>query len=48
MDYQKNIEEQHKELTKLFPEMVWKFYTTECVKDSVLDEQIQNFKTTKK
>ena len=48
MDYQKNIEEQHKELMKLFPEMVWKFYTTECVKDSALDEQIQNFRTLKK
>ena len=29
----------------MFPEMVWKFYTTECVKDSLLDEQIQKFKT---
>ena len=48
MDYQKNIEEQHKELMKLFPEMVWKFYTTECVKSSALDEQIQKFKTLKK
>lgn len=43
--FQKDIENQHAKLIEMFPEMVWKFYTTECVKNSVLDEQIQKFKT---
>ena len=30
----------------MFPEMVLKFYTTECVKDSQLDKEIQKYKTT--
>lgn len=44
-ELQKDIENQHAKLIELFPEMVWKFYTTECVKDSVLYEKIQQFKT---
>lgn len=44
-DFQKYIEDQHKKLNELFPEMIWKFYTTECVKDSELSEQINKFKT---
>ena len=43
--YQKDIEKQHEKLIELFPEMVRKFYTSECVKWSELDEQIQKFKT---
>ena len=43
--FQKEIENQHNNLIKLFPEMVWKFYTTECVKNSVLDEIIDKYKT---
>ena len=43
--FQKDIEIQHTKLIEMFPEMVWKFYTVERVKDSVLDEQIQKFKT---
>lgn len=44
--FQQDIERQHAKLIELFPEMVWKFYTTECVKDSLLDEQIKKYKTT--
>ena len=29
----------------MFPEMVWKFYTSECVKDSELYNEIQKYKT---
>lgn len=43
--FQKDIEFQHAKLIELFPEMVWKFYTSECVKGSELDETIQKFKT---
>ena len=42
--FQKEIENQHNNLIKLFPEMVWKFYTTECVKNSILDEIIDKYK----
>ena len=43
--FKEDIQKQHANLVDMFPEMVWKFYTTECVKDSELDEQIQKFKT---
>ena len=44
-NFQESIKKQHSELVKLFPEMVWKFYTTECVKDSELAEEIETYKT---
>ena len=46
LKFQKDIEIQHAKLIEMFPEMVLKFYTTECVKDSQLDKQIQKYKTT--
>lgn len=42
---QADIERQHSNLIEMFPEMVWKFYTTECVKDSQLDREIQKRKS---
>lgn len=44
VDLKSNIEDQHKNLIKMFPWMIWKFYTNECVKDSELDNLIRTKK----